>query len=94
MFAFFTPWGFAVLGLIAGIVIIAQMTVLAGVQEHQGIVMGLFSTTSYLGMSILPFIAGLIADTTGFFIAFCITAFSALLVAVTVGRSPVPVSER
>ena len=94
MFAFFTPWGFAVLGVIAGVVIIAQMTVLAGVQEHQGIVMGLFSTTSYLGMSILPFIAGLIADTTGFFIAFCITAISAILVAVTVGRSPVLISER
>jgi MFS family permease len=94
MFAFFTPWGFAVLGVMAGIVMIAQMAVLAGVQEHQGVVMGLFSTTSYLGMTTLPFIAGLFADITGFFWAFCITAFSAILVAVTIGQSPVPDSAR
>jgi MFS family permease len=90
IFAFFSPWGFAVLGVMAGIVMIAQMAILAGVPEHQGVVMGLFSTTSYLGMTILPFIAGLCADRAGFFIAFCITAFSAVLVALTIGRSPVP----
>jgi MFS family permease len=90
IFAFFSPWGFAVLGVMAGIVMIAQMAILAGVREHQGVVMGLFSTTSYLGMTILPFIAGLCADRAGFFIAFCITAFSAILVALTIGRSPVP----
>jgi len=94
MFAFFSPWGFAVLGAVAGLVMIAQMAVLAGVQEHQGVVMGLFSTTSYLGMTILPFIAGLFADMTGFFWAFCITAFFAVLVAVTIGQSPVPDSAR
>jgi MFS family permease len=90
MFAFFTPWGFAMLGALAGIVMIAQMAILAGVREHQGIMMGLFSTTSYLGMTILPFIAGLCADIAGFFWAFCITAFSALLVVLTIGRSPIP----
>ena len=90
MFAFFSPWGFAVLGVMAGIVMIAQMAILAGVREHQGVVMGLFSTTSYLGMTILPFIAGLFADMAGFFMAFCITAFSAILVALTIGQSPVP----
>jgi MFS family permease len=94
MFAFFTPWGFAMLGALAGIVMIAQMAILAGAREHQGSVMGLFSTTSYLGMTILPFIAGLFADMTGFFWAFCITAFSAIVVAGTIGRSPVPDSAR
>jgi MFS family permease len=74
----------------AGIVMIAQMAILAGVKEHQGVVMGLFSTTSYLGMTILPFIAGLFADITGFFWAFGITAFSAILVALTIGQSPSP----
>jgi MFS family permease len=92
VFAFFSPWGFAVLGLMAGIVMIAQMAILAGVREHQGVVMGLFSTTSYLGMAILPFIAGLFADMTGFFWAFCITAFFAILVALTINHSPVPQS--
>lgn len=90
VFAFISPWGFAVLGLMAGIVMIAQMAILAGVREHQGVVMGLFSTTSYLGMAILPFIAGLFADMTGFFWAFCITAFFAILVALTISHSPVP----
>jgi MFS family permease len=90
IFAFFSPWGFVVLGLMAGIVMIAQMAILAGVKEHQGVVMGLFSTTSYLGMTILPFIAGLFADITGFFWAFGITAFSAILVALTIGQSPSP----
>lgn len=88
MFAFFSPWGFAVLGFMAGIVMIAQMSLLAGVQEHQGAVMGLFSTTSYLGMTVLPFVAGLVADAAGFFPAFCITAFFAALVFLTINRTP------
>ena len=90
IFSFFSPWGFAVLGFMAGIVMIAQMAILAGVREHQGVMMGLFSTTSYLGMTILPFLAGLITDMTGFFSAFCISVFFALLVAVTISRNPVP----
>jgi len=88
IFAFFSPWGFAVLGIMAGVVMIAQMAILAGVQEHQGVVMGLFSTTSYLGMTILPFIAGLVADAGGFFWAFCITAFFAVPVFLTINRTP------
>lgn len=90
LLAFFSPWGFAVLGALAGIVMIAQMAILAKEQEHQGIVMGLFSTTSYLGMAILPFIAGILADRAGFFGAFTLTAFFAILVALTIGRDPVP----
>lgn len=90
LLSFVSPWGFAVLGVMAGIVMIAQMTILAGVREHQGVVMGLFSTTSYLGMTILPFIAGLCADMAGFFITFAITSFFAILVAVTIDQSPVP----
>jgi hypothetical protein len=90
LLSFFSPWGFAVLGIMAGIVMIAQMAILAGVKEHQGIVMGLFSTTSYLGMTVLPFAAGIFADITGFFWTFCITAFSAILVAVTIGKMDRP----
>jgi MFS family permease len=88
--AYFSPWGFAMLGALAGIVMIAQMAVLAKEQEHQGIVMGLFSTTSYLGMTILPFIAGILAEVAGFFWAFCITAIFAILVALTIGGNRVP----
>jgi len=74
MTSFFSPIGFLVLGFLAGVVMIAQMGVLARVREHQGIAMGLFSTMSYLGMALLPFIAGIVADWAGFFVAFCVMA--------------------
>lgn len=78
--SFFTPVGFLVVGALAGTVMIAQMAVLAEKCSHQGVAMGLFSTMSYLGMSILPFLAGIIADITGLFPAFCFTAAAALSV--------------
>jgi hypothetical protein len=46
--------------------------------------MGLFSTSSYLGMTILPVIAGMLADRFGFFYAFLATAFFAVTVAITI----------
>jgi MFS family permease len=90
MISFYSTWGFPILGALAGFVMIAQMAVLAGVGDNQGMAMGLFTTTSYLGMTILPFIAGLFADTTGFFSAFAITALSAVLVAILIGRNLLP----
>jgi MFS family permease len=86
LIAYYTPIGFIVIGALAGVVMIAQMAFLAEIKEHQGIAMGLFSTTSYLGMAVLPFIAGLIADSSGFFFAFCATAFCAVTVALTIGQ--------
>ncbi len=86
LITFYTPLGFMVIGALAGIVMIAQMAFLAGIKGHQGVAMGLFSTTSYLGMAVLPFIAGLIADTSGFFITFCATAFCAVTVALTIDQ--------
>jgi MFS family permease len=83
---FYSPVGFIVIGALAGVVMIAQMAFLAEIREHQGIAMGLFSTTTYLGMAALPFIAGLIADSSGFFVTFCATAFCAVTVALTIGR--------
>lgn len=82
---YYSPLGFIIIGALAGIVMIAQMTYLADTRAPQGFTMGLFSTTSYLGMAILPFIAGIIADTSGFFPAFCATAFCAATVAITIG---------
>jgi len=84
--SFFTPAGFLVLGALAGVVMIAQMEILSAVREHQGIAMGLFSTSSYLGMALLPLLAGFIAEGAGFFIAFMVTALSALTVTFTVSR--------
>jgi len=90
MVSFYSPLGFVLIGILAGIVMIAQMSYLAGVKDHQGTAMGLFSTTSYLGMGILPVIAGVIADYADFFSAFCVTALFALTVFLTIGRCNCP----
>jgi len=69
-----SPLGFIILGSLAGVVMVAQMFILADETERQGHVMGLFSTSSYLGMTILPFLAGIVADYYGYFDAFLLTA--------------------
>jgi MFS family permease len=86
MVSYFSPLGFVMIGTGAGVVMIAQLNFLAKVKDNQGVAMGLFSTTSYLGMAALPFIAGLIADSTGFFYAFCATALCAGTVFFTIGQ--------
>jgi MFS family permease len=82
---FFTPWAFIVLGALAGVVMIAQLAYLATAGRDQGTYMGLFDASSYLGMTILPFIAGIVAQFAGFFTAFLVTAAFALIVALTIG---------
>lgn len=84
--SFISPAGFLVLGALAGVVMIAQMAFLAGVRGHQGTVMGYFSTSSYLGMAVLPAAAGFIATRLGFPVAFMVTALGVLSVAATIGR--------
>ncbi len=84
--SYYSPLGFMVLGICAGVVMIAQISFLSGVRDYQGGAMGLYSTTTYLGMAALPFITGLIADSSGFFYAFCATAFFAVTVFFTIGK--------
>ena len=86
---YFSPVGFVILGAGAGFVMIAQMAFLAGA-ENQGVIMGLFSTSSYLGMTILPLVAGVVASGAGFSAAFLVAVFAALTVAGTIGRSRSP----
>jgi MFS family permease len=85
MISFFSPLGFVLMGALAGVVMIAQMAFLAEVHDHQGIAMGLFTTASYLGMTVLPFVMGVVADGAGFFTAFFCTAILAGTVALTIG---------
>jgi len=85
MISFFSPLGFVLIGALAGVVMIAQMAFLAAVHDHQGIAMGLFTTASYLGMTVLPFVMGVIASGAGFFTAFFCTAILAGSVAITIG---------
>jgi MFS family permease len=82
---FLSPLGFILIGALAGVIMIAQMAFLSEVHDHQGLVMGLFSTSSYLGMTLLPVVAGFIADTAGFPAGFFFAAVCAVSVAVTIG---------
>jgi MFS family permease len=86
MLSFYSPAGFMVIGALAGVVMIAQMAFLAQASDQQGAAMGLFSTTSYLGMSLLPFLAGFIAESTTFFLAFSAMACAAVSVSFTINR--------
>jgi len=83
---FFTMWGFLLVGWLAGMVMISQLSFLAGVSARQGVLMGLFNTASYGGMTLLPFLAGALAEYAGFAAAFAAFALCALLVAATIGR--------
>ena len=82
---YYSAAGFLLIGALAGVVMIAQMAFLARVPRYQGVLMGLFSTTSYLGMALLPVIAGFIAGSMGFFVTFMGLAVAAVTVAATIG---------
>ncbi|TAJ44118.1 MFS transporter [Methanofollis fontis] len=84
--SFFTPAAFVLIGGIAGVVIIAQINFLSAHPTDQGAIMGLFNASSYGGMTILPFMAGVVAEARGFPAAFLIVTVLAACMALTVGR--------
>ncbi|NVO66187.1 MFS transporter [Methanofollis tationis] len=84
--SFFTPAAFVFIGGIAGVVMIAQINYLAANPGQQGAIMGLFNASSYAGMTLLPFAAGVVAEVESFSAAFAVTAILAALMAVTIGR--------
>ena len=83
--SYVTSWAFIVIGAFAGIIMIAQLAFLADAGKEQGTFMGLFNTSSYLGMTIIPFFVTFIAELLGFLTAFLITASLCLVVAGTIG---------
>ncbi len=78
-------WAFIVIRAFAGIIMIAQLAFLADVGKEQGTFMGLFNTSSYRWMTIIPFIITFIAELFGFLPAFLIPALLCLVVAATIG---------
>lgn len=84
--SFFTPAAFVLIGGIAGVIMIAQINYLAASPGRQGAIMGLFNASSYAGMTLLPFVAGVVAEAEGFAAAFAFTAVVSALMAVTIGR--------
>ena len=85
MASYVTSWAFLVIGAFVGIIMVAQLAFLADAGPEQGTFMGLFNTSSYLGMTIIPFFVAFIAELMGFLTAFLITAFLCLVVAGTIG---------
>jgi MFS family permease len=85
MVSYVTSWAFIVIGAFVGIIMIAQLAFLADAGKEQGTFMGLFNTSSYLGMTIIPFFVTFIAELLGFFTAFLITSLLCLVVAGTIG---------
>ena len=81
-----SPLGFLAVGAIAGVVMIAQMAFLGVTGLRQGRVMGLYNAASYLGMTMLPALAGVTAEHLSFTAAFLAVAALNLLVAGTIGR--------
>ena len=82
----FSPAGFALIGAVAGFVMIAQMAYLAGTGLPQGAAMGAYNAASYAGMTLLPSLAGIIAERAGFLPAFAGIALLALSMAAVIGR--------
>lgn len=83
---YFSPVAFPVIGGLAGFVIIAQLAFLAQTGVRQGTLTGLFNTSTYGGMAMLPMLAGVLADTTGFFSAFAILSIIVGSMALAIGR--------
>ena len=82
---YFSPLGFPFVGAVAGLVMIAQMSYLAGEGMRQGAVMGLYNASSYFGMTILPFVAGVIADRISYAGAFGSVALLAGFMVISIG---------
>lgn len=80
------PISVFIMGFVAGLIMISQINYLALSEERQGIAMGLFSTSSYAGMTILPAIGGTIIGFSSLnFSAWCI-ALLAVICALFIGR--------
>ena len=73
------------IGGLAGFAINAQLAFLAETRLPQGAAMGLFNTSTYAGLALMPFIAGLVAQLAGFGAAFAVSAAATVLMAFTIG---------
>ncbi|HDR73230.1 MAG TPA: MFS transporter [Methanoculleus sp.] len=87
---------FATIGGLSGFAINAQLVFLAETRLPQGAAMGLFNTSTYAGLALMPFFAGLVAQLAGFGAAFAVSAAATATMALTIGwcacRLPVPES--
>ncbi|MHC1625810.1 MAG: MFS transporter [Methanoculleaceae archaeon] len=92
LLSYISAVGLIMVGAVAGFVIIAQMAYLARTGMNQGVMMGLLNTSSYGGMTLFPFIAGVVAERVSFFAAFLLFAATSAAMAVTIRRCAPPPS--
>jgi hypothetical protein len=81
----FTPAGFALIGILLGFIMIAQLAFLADSGLPQGEAMGSYNAASYAGMTLLPFLAGITAERAGFLPAFALVACLVAAMAAAIG---------
>lgn len=74
------------IGGLAGLIMVSQMNYLAAAEEHQGVAMGLFSTSSYAGMTLIPSIGGQITSLSSFKTASVFICILALICVIIIGR--------
>ncbi len=80
------PLSIFLMGGIAGLITVSQITYLATAERHQGLAMGLYTTFSYAGMTLIPAIGGYLTDTFSLAAASAIIAAVAVIIAVIIGR--------
>jgi predicted MFS family arabinose efflux permease len=80
------PASIFLMGGVAGLIIISQINYLAFAEEHQGVAMGIYSTSSYAGMTIIPALGGYLTSISTVDGAAMIISILALICAVTIGR--------
>ncbi|HOL42207.1 MFS transporter [Methanospirillum sp.] len=74
------------MGAVAGLIMVSQIGYLALAEERQGIAMGLYSTCSYAGMTLLPALGGYIISFSSFQTASAVIALGAIGTAVIIGK--------
>jgi len=84
VFVEFSPSIF-IMGFMAGLIMISQIRYLAVAEEKQGIAMGIYSTSSYAGMTFLPAIGGYIAGVLSLPVASLFIALLAGICVVSIG---------
>ncbi len=79
------PSSIFIMGFVAGLVMISQISYLAMAEEKQGIAMGLYTTASYAGMTFIPAIGGYLVGVFSAPVAAVLIATLAGVCVVTIG---------
>ncbi len=82
------PIGMIFVGAVFGVITVAVLNYIAETGQPQGVMNGLFNTTQYAGMAVLPFAAGMLVVPAGYLGVFAATAALNVLAGLLVVRCP------